>query len=189
MTEGLSTQGELALNLERTIRLTHNLQVNNLSADKILEISREIPENVTDLNASYAEHLAGRFLKGMDICADLYTLAISYDLRMDALRKSAFSKAMLVHAVERGISTAKDREQFAYSDPEYLQANEHCIEAKVFKTMLEEKKQVLSKAHHLMKNIVNNDANHLSEVVNKGERSTTTDDEDDWVAGSQWTKK
>lgn len=184
MSEEISTQSELAMNLERTIRETHQLQVNNLSIDKVLAVSREIPENVTDINASYAEHLAGRFLKGMDMCADLYTLAISYELRMEALRKAAFSKAMLVHAVEAGMTTAKDREQFAFSDAEYLQANERCIEAKVFKTMLEEKKQVLSKAHHLMKNIVNNDANHPSEVVRNNDGSSSKE----WATNSQWTK-
>lgn len=184
MTSEISTQSELAMNLERTIRETHQLQVNNLSIDRVLEISREIPENVTDINAAYAEHLAGRFLKGMDMCADLYALAVSYELRMEALRKAAFSKAMLVDAMEAGMATAKDREQFAYSNDAYLQANERCIEAKVFKIMLEEKKQVLSKAHHLMKNIVNNDANHPSEVVKNNDRS----DDREWSQNSQWTQ-
>jgi len=184
MTEELSSQSELAMNLERTIRETHHLQVNNLSINKVLEISREIPENVTDINASFAEHLAGRFLKGMDICADLYTLAVSYELRMEALRKAAFSKAMLVNAVEAGMGTAKDREQFAYSDETYLEANERCIEAKVFKTMLEEKKQVLSKAHHLMKNIVNNDSNYLPENVKINESVASRE----WAQNSQWTE-
>lgn len=176
---GLTTQEELATSLEQSIREIHGLQVNNTSVADIIAISREIPENVTDLNAATAERLAGRFLKGMDICADLYTLAISYEMRMEAQKKAAFSKAMLVNAQEAGIKTAKDREQYAFSDEEYLQKNERCIEAKVFKTLLEEKKAVLNKAHHLMKNIVNNDAGHLAE-------NPVAESKSEWVRSSQW---
>jgi len=188
-TETLSEEivtNDFASNLETKIKTAHGIPSRSSTITTMLNISREIPENVTDITVSYAEHLSGRFLKGMDICAELYTLAISYELRMSALAKAAFSQAMVVRAVEANLSTARDREQWAYSDQEYLAANEHLIEAKMFKTIVEEKKSVLLKAHHLMKSIVNNDNNNLSEVVRVRE-GQSRDSKGEWAQRSSWT--
>lgn len=178
---------DFASSLEVSIKEAHGLPSNFSTIVMMLEISREIPENVTDITASYAEHLSGRFLKGMDVCAELYMLAVSYELRMDALKKSAFSKAMVVRAVEAGVPTARDREQWAYSDSEYLEANERFIEARMFKTIVEEKKSVLLKAHHLMKSIVSNDNNNLSEVVKVREGQESRPPRGDWAQRTSWT--
>jgi hypothetical protein len=117
-------------------------------------------------------------LKGMSMCGELYSLAVSYEMRQESSKKAAFSRAMMVRASEAGFTSAKDREQFAYSDQDYLDASALCTEAKMFKTMIEEKKQLFLKAHHLMKDVVSKD----TDIVEK--RSSF--DADEW--GKKITK-
>ena len=152
---GLSSRVE---QIEMAIRREHTLpDGGEMFITRIFTISNEIPKNIHDLDPPYAEYLAGATLKGMAMCGELYSLAVSYELRLEAVKKSAYSKAMMVRAAEAGLRSAKDREQFAFSDQEFLDAQVKCIEAKMFKTMIEEKKQLFLKAHHLMKDVVSKD--------------------------------
>ena len=144
--------------IEMEIRREHTMpDGGEMLISRIFEISAKLPKNINELDPSYARHISGVMLEGVSMCGDLYSYAVSYELKMEAKKKAAFSKAMMVRAAEAGIKSAKDREQFAYSDTEYLAAQTKSIEAKFFKTMVEEKKQLFLKAHHLMKDVVSND--------------------------------
>jgi hypothetical protein len=152
---GLNSKAEL---IEMSIRHDHSLpDGGDMLITRIFAISREVPQNIHDLDAPYAEYLAGAMLKGMAMCGELYSLSISYELRCEAAKKAAFSRAMMVKASEAGFKSAKDREQYAFADLEFIEAQHKCIEAKMFKTMIEEKKQLFLKAHHLMKDVVSKD--------------------------------
>jgi hypothetical protein len=152
---GLASRAE---SIEAAMRRDHTLpDGGSMMISRIFDISREIPKNVHDLDPTYAEYLSGAMLKGMAMCGELYSLSVSYELRMEAHKKAAYSRAMMVKAAELGLKSAKDREQFAFSDQDFLDAQLKCIEAKMFKTMVEEKKQLFLKAHHLMKDVVSKD--------------------------------
>lgn len=169
--QGLSLRAE---GIEHEMRRDHALpDGGGMLISRIFEISREIPKNVHDIDPSYAEYLSGAMLKGMAICGELYSLAISYELRMEAHKKAAYSRAMMVKASEAGFKSAKDREQFAFSDQDFLDAQLKCIEAKMFKTMVDEKKQLFLKAHHLMKDVVSKDTDLV-------EKSTPHVRRDEW---------
>ena len=167
---GLSSRAET---IETSMRREHGLpDSGEMIISHIFEISREIPKNIHDLDTSYAEYLAGTMLKGMAMCGELYSLAVSYELRLESAKKAAFSRAMMVRATDAGFKSAKDREQFAFSDSDFLDAQGKCTEAKMFKTILEEKKQLFLKAHHLMKDVVSKD----TDLVEK----TTSSRIDEW---------
>lgn len=166
---GLPSRAE---EIETNIRSSHSLPAGGeMLITRIFAISREIPRNIHDIDPSYAEYLSGLMLKGMSMCGELYSLAVSYELKSEALKKAAFSRAMMVKATELGFKSAKDREQFAFSDEEFLQCSNTCTESKMFKTMIEEKKQLFLKAHHLMKDVVSQD----TDIVEK--RSTPKQEE------------
>lgn len=152
--------------IERAMRVEHAMpDTGDMIISRIFTISREIPNNIHDLDMSYAEYLTGSMLKGMAMCGELYSLAVSYELRLEAAKKAAFSRAMMVKASEAGFKSAKDREQFAFSDSDFLDVQSKCIEAKMFKTMIEEKKQLFLKAHHLMKDVVSRDTDLVEKAT------------------------
>jgi hypothetical protein len=152
---GLATRAEL---IEMALRREHVLpDGGSMLITRVFSISREIPQNIHDLDPSHAEYLSGVMLKGMSMCGELYSLAVGYELRMEAAKKASYSRAMMVKASDAGFKSAKDREQFAFADEDFLDAQSKCIEAKMFKTMVEEKKQLFLKAHHLMKDVVSKD--------------------------------
>lgn len=139
--------------LESEVRKSHNLPLNHLTMRTLLDISREIPEDANSLNGPYAEFLAGRFLKGMDLCGELYSLAVSYEMKMDIAKKREFADAMIIRAVERNLKTVKEKEYYAHADGEYIEAAEAFAAAKMFRLLLEQKKDAFYKAHYLMRKI------------------------------------
>lgn len=175
---------EAIVSFESQVRSANGLPVNNLLLPELLQISRSMPDNVNGLEGNQAAQLANLFLKGMDICSELLPLAVSYELKMEALKKQESSKATLVRAVTAGYKSAIDRKEYANNDDIYLAAVKKHIEATMFRTLIEEKKQVFSKAHHLMKNIFSRDMENSGEVVRISDGSSAQT----WVQkSSSWT--
>lgn len=176
--------------IEIAVRVANNLPTTNLLLPHLLEISRSMPDNVNGLEANEAAELANKFLKGMDICAELYSLAISYELKTEAAKKQEFSKAMLVRAAEAGFKSAIDRKEYANGDEQCLEMSRRHIEAVMFRTLIEEKKQVFSKAHHLMKNILTREEQNSGEMYSAGGngRNNGNGGSDNWVQRSNWVR-
>lgn len=144
--------------IEATIRRAHGLDAQQQVMTKLMEISREIPDNVNHLSPAMAEHLAGRFLKGLELCGELYSMAINYEMKMEIQKRKEFSQAMLVRSAGvQGIKTAKEKEMFAFCDDTYIEAAERYAEAKMFRVFVEEKKDSFTKAHYLVRKIVDRD--------------------------------
>ena len=144
--------------IESTIRRAHGLDAQQRVLATIGEISREIPENVNHLSPAMAEQLAGRFLKGLELCGELYAMAVSYELKMEILKRKEFSQAMLIRSAGvQGIKTAKEKEMFAFSEPIYMKAADTHVEAKMFRLFIEEKKDSFSKAHYLVRKVADRD--------------------------------
>ena len=156
---------EAIVSFESQVRVANGLSATSLLLPELLQISRAMPDNVNGLDGNQAAQLANVFLKGMDICSELLPLAVSYELKMEALKRQESSKAILVRSVVAGYKTAIDRKEYANNDDIYLAAVKKHIEATMFRTLIEEKKQVFSKAHHLMKNIFSRDMENSGEVV------------------------
>jgi hypothetical protein len=168
-------------NIEAVIRQSHGMDGRHIVLKTLMEISREIPDNVNALTPPMAEHLAARFLKGLDLCGELYALAVSYELKMEVLKKRDFSNAMLVRSANvPGLKTAKEKEMYAFSDELYLQAADKYVEGKMFRLFVEEKKEAFSKAHYMVRKIVDRDQIAPTMIATKAE------EEVEWTQTTKW---
>lgn len=157
-TQVADTDKKMVEALEGTIREANGLDAQYRVLGKLMEISREIPDNVNHLTPPMAEHLAGRFLKGLELCGELYSMAINHEMKMEVLKRKEFSQAMLIRTQGvPGIKTAKEKEIYAFSDDAYIKAADKYAEAKMFRVFVEEKKDSFSKAHYLLRKIVDRD--------------------------------
>jgi len=169
--------------IESIVRQTHGLDTQRHVLKTLMEISQEIPENVNALSPAMAEHLAGRFLKGIDLCGELYAMAVSYEMKMEILKKKEFSSAMLVRSADfPSIKTSKDKEQFAFSDEEYIKSADKYVEAKMFRLLVEEKKDAFSKAHYMVRKIVDREQVVDTTVRQKEEGA-------EWFQTPNWASK
>ena len=184
MADELETRADSVTNLEVAMREIHGLPTNQLMMSTVLDISRELPENVNNLSPEMAEYLAGRFLKGMDICGELYALAISFEMKMELGKKEEFSHAMIVRSADFNLKTAKEKEMYAHADKIYLEASHRYISAKMFRLLIEEKKDAFYKAHYLLRKIVDRDVgiDHQLETANPA----LEDESQAWSRQSTW---
>lgn len=159
--------------LEHMIREQLGLPVSNLVIDQIIDIHKEIPNNVNNINPSYAQYLAGRFLKGMDLCAELYAIAISCELKKEVLKKKEHGDALLNRSKNLGIKTAKEKEAFANTDKDYLAACDVFADAKAFRILVEMRRKDFEKAHYLMRKVSEED-------VEMNDKVPTRDAEENW---------
>lgn len=174
--------------IETAIRQAHGQQTTNIIMHTLLAISQEIPENANNLTPEMAEYLAGRFLKGMDLCGELYALAVSFEMKMELNKKKEFSSAMLIRSAEMNLKTAKEKEMYAHSDEVYLDAANKYTTAKMFRLMVEEKKDAFYKAHYLMRKVSDKDVgiDHMQETSMPDQDNV----EDGWSRrSSAWAKK
>lgn len=139
--------------LEFLIRDQINLPVSHSVLDVVLEISKELPDNVNNLPPAYAQHLAGRFLKGMDMCGELYSLAIAYEIKKDVNRKKEHGMALLFRSRDNNLKTAKEKEAYADVDAMYLESCDRYAEAKAFRIRVEKLREDFEKAHYLMRKV------------------------------------
>lgn len=143
--------------LEIMVRESAGVPINNLVMTKIIEISNEIPENVNQINSSFADYLAGRFLVGINLCGELASFASGHTLKMMSLKRKEYSTAYHVRAPQNGCKTVKDKEQYPYMDSEYIAADNKYIDAVIFEKMVEEKRDLLKKAHYHMRKLADKD--------------------------------
>ena len=168
----MSTSKDLTL-LEHLIREQLGLPVTNLVMGLIIEIHNELPNNVSDINPSYAQYLAGRFLKGMDLCADLFAIAVACEIKKEVLKKKEHGVALLSRSKSLGLKTAKEKEAYANTDSEYLEACDVFADAKAFRVLVEMRRRDFEKAHYLMRKISEEDVEMSDKVPAK-------DSEENW---------
>lgn len=143
--------------LEAVIRDHLDLPVNDLILGEIIAISREIPENANNISPSNAQYLAGRFLKGMDLCGELYAISIAYELKMEVQKKREHGQAFILRSKNKGLKTAKEKEAYANTDEIYLEVADRYAEAKMFRVRVETMRKDFEKAHYLMRKISDQD--------------------------------
>lgn len=133
----------------------------HLVLSEIIEVSDLIPKDVTTLNAAQAEYLAGRFLKGFEICGDLYAIAIGYESKTESAKKEAYNRALLTRAPQLGHKTAVDKSAYGFIDVDYLAADAKYNEAKMFRLFVAQKHQTFEKAHYHMRKLADREGNIL----------------------------
>lgn len=145
--------------LEKAIKDHIGFSSTRLVIDEIIEIAGGIPDHVGSLSSDQAEHLAGRFLKGCELCGDLYAIALGYELQMEAAKKREYGQAILHRAKDKGYKTAVDKTAYVATDESYQSADKKYNDAKMFRVAVAQKHQLFEKAHYHMRKLADRDAN------------------------------
>lgn len=183
MTNSLAHLSDLE-SLERRLREQTGMPENRLIMKTIVDISNEIPQNVNQINPSFAEYLAGRFLSGMDLCGDLIAIAYRYEMHLETSVKREWGTAYNVRAKVKGYKTGNDKKAYADTDDEYITAKEAYDDAKSFRIMVVNKHKMLEKAHHHMRKIAEQDDDGSNPAPNFS-NDEPSDSSDDWEVVSR----
>lgn len=122
----------------------------------VRQYSEQIPETVSFLDRSTAAEYAAKFLKGQQVSSDLHAIAEQYAAKMERQCKKAKAIAYF-EAAEKNHKTAKDKESYAELSDLYQEACADEEEALMFKRIVENQRDALSKAHYFMRNIADNE--------------------------------
>lgn len=139
-------------NLEQKIRDGAGL-AGPLIMEQLLAISNEIPQNINQINPSYARHLANRMLEGARLAIELKAIAERYELNKEALRKKEQSTAQLIRAGVNGYKTVADRQAYIHLDLQYLEAEMAANEAKVFRKAVEDNYELFIRHHYSLRKV------------------------------------
>jgi hypothetical protein len=139
--------------IEVQVRETLGIRGTNLMVNEIMRISVKIPSTAIGVGAAVARELACSFLKGSELCGELLAMSAAYEEITKINQKSTHSKALLVKANTAGYKTASDKSAYADTDDEFQKSYHDYIKAKMFRTLIENKKEAFDKAHYLMRKI------------------------------------
>mgnify|MGYP003509467412 CR=1 FL=1 len=144
----------------------------------VKKYSDQIPETVSFLDRSTASEFAAKFLKGQQVSSDLHAIAEKYAAKMTRPRKQAWAIAYFKES-EKNLKTQKDKEAYVELSDSYRAACEDEEMSVMFKRMIENQRDALSKAHYFMRNIADN------EPI-KGSAGTTIDPEPRTAGRVNW---
>lgn len=159
--------------IEQVVRASLGLESNSVIIEQVVEVAKELPDNANAIGPAHAEYLAGRFLKGLDLCNELYALSIGYELKCEIMKKKSHGEAFIIRSKSKGLKTAKEMEAYANTDDLYIEAAEKHAEAKMLRVLVENIRSDFEKAHYLMRKISEKDVNNDHE---KHSLKTTTAD-------------
>lgn len=151
-------EGDLALaHLEDSVaKMTGHRNI-LMKMKNVADIASKIPDSSSSISSLVAQELATLFLKGMEMCGDLVSVATHYESMMIQEKKKARAEAILIRAAEKNIKTAKEREIYADMDEVYLKAEVEAINAHMFLVLIENKRDDLKSAHYYMRKIAEGD--------------------------------
>ena len=153
--------------IEDIIRDKLGLPPSDSILTEIIDISREIPNNINALIPTEASFLSGRFLKGLDLCGELYSIAIAYELKMEVNKKKEHGLALILRSKKHGFKTAKEKEAYANTDDVYIEASDRHAESKMFRVRVESMRKDFEKAHYLMRKVSEEDSDTEASSVSE----------------------
>jgi hypothetical protein len=151
------------------------------------EIEDFLPDNgVIDVNI--CERGLVMTLQGQNYCQEIIATLERWIGRKESEKSKAWAVAALQKAKEEGIKTAKEKEWFAQSEDNYIEAVNQLTLAKATKKWFENKSSFFSGWHYAFKTFLRRDytLENLANVANKGYNDNTpvpkkgSDDSSDW---------
>lgn len=155
MSEDTKSESIMA-QLEEQIRLATGYPNIRLMMRTISDYVGQIPDTVATVDGHTARELAARFLKGQSLCADLVAIAEFYEAKMVRKQKTAYSEAF-IEAADK-FKTQKEKEAYAEISKAHVDASEEAMRAKMFRLLIENKREDLEKAHYFMRKIAEGDS-------------------------------
>ena len=141
--------------LEEQIRAATGYPNIRMMMRTISDYVGQIPDTVSTVDGHTARELAARFLKGQSLCADLVAIAEFYEGKMARKQKAAYSEAF-IEANDK-FKTQKEKESYAEISAAHVEASEEHLRAKMFRLLIENKREDLEKAHYFMRKIAEGD--------------------------------
>jgi len=141
--------------LEEQIRIATGYPNIRIMMRTISEYVNQIPDTVSSVDGHTARELAARFLKGQSLCADLVAIAEFYEGKMSRKQKATYSEAF-IEASDK-YKTQKEKESYAEISPAHIDAAEEHMRAKMFRLLIQNKREDLEKAHYFMRKIAEGD--------------------------------
>lgn len=149
-----SDEDSMLVALDESIAKETGYRNARLVLKNIAKIARKMPDSVASIDGNTARELAALFLKGVELCGELVSIATLYEDKTNENKRRARSYAMLIVAKEKGFGgTVKEKEAYADIDPDALRAGDEHARAKMFRMLVENKREDLNKAHYLMRRL------------------------------------
>lgn len=162
------------------------LPINNSIAKEVSEIAQLFPDNPNSLSPSYAQFLAARFLKGMDLCAELCAIAIGYETKLDIQKRREHGLALIDRSKNKGLKSVKEKEAYAFTDEQYISIAEKHADAKLFRIYVESKRKDFERAHYQMRKLADRDSDLEATEFNS---ISNDEDNDGWQNWSENSNK
>ncbi len=133
-----------------------NFSIENIDISGIEEVVENLPKNgVVDPNI--AEKGLLFTLEGQNLCQEKVVQVDRWIGQLESIKNKAWSEAALVKAKDNGYKTIKDKEWFAQSDDDYVDACNNLVLAKACKKWLENKAAYFLAWHYALKTFLKRD--------------------------------
>ena len=124
-----------------------------LIMSQLIRIADEIPLDINQISASYAQQLANRMYEGARLAIELKAIAERWELSREAHSKKERSIAQLVRAPQKGYKTVADRQAYIHLDESFLEAEMAANEAKVFRKAVEDNYDLFVRHHYFLRKV------------------------------------
>lgn len=144
------------MKLLHDVAFSKDFSIYNIDISPIIEIISTLPTNgIVDLNI--AERGLLLTLEAQNLCQERIIEIDRLIGNLESEKNKAWSNAALEKAKKAGHKTAKDKEWFAQSDDEYVDACNNLTMAKACKKWLENKASYFSGWHYSLKTFLKRD--------------------------------
>ena len=130
--------------------------IKSIDITSIEAIETSLPKSGI-VDANIAERGLLQTLEGQNLCQEKLVQVDRWIGRLEGEKNKAWSEASLVKAKDAGHKTAKDKEWFAQSDDDYIDAYNELILAKACKKWLENKAGYFLAWHYALKTFLRRD--------------------------------
>tara|TARA_B100001094_G_scaffold333399_1_gene411493 strand:- start:16420 stop:16974 length:555 start_codon:yes stop_codon:yes gene_type:complete len=144
------------MTLLHNVAFSKDFSIENIDISPITDIISTLPTNgIVDLNI--AERGLLLTLEAQNLCQERIIEIDRLIGRLESEKNKAWSEAALNKAKQAGYKTAKDKEWFAQSDDDYIEAYNDLVMAKACKKWLENKASYFSGWHYSLKTFLKRD--------------------------------
>jgi hypothetical protein len=144
------------MTLLHNVAFSKDFSIENIDIGPITDIISTLPTNgIVDLNI--AERGLLLTLEAQNLCQERIIEIDRLIGRLESEKNKAWSEAALNKAKQAGYKTAKDKEWFAQSDDDYIEAYNDLVMAKACKKWLENKASYFSGWHYSLKTFLKRD--------------------------------
>ena len=133
-----------------------NFSIEEIDTTEIDRVASFLPKNgIIDINI--AEKALAFTLEGQNLCQERITQVDRWIGMKEAEKNRAWSKAALTKAKASGLKTVKEKEWFAQSDDDYIEACNNLSLAKACKKWFENKANYFQTWHYAIKTFLRRD--------------------------------